>query len=79
LDAPCLIDAADIPVAAVDGVVRPVLVDPGAEAGRAELEGHFKGLVGPVVAGTAAPLGREVDYQARRPSVRRQIKWPRDL
>ena len=31
---------ADIPAAAVNGVVRAVLVDPGAEAGRAELEGH---------------------------------------
>ena len=35
-----LIDAADIPAAAVDGVVRAVLVDRGAGAGRAELEGH---------------------------------------
>ena len=33
-----LIDAADIPLASEDGVVRSVLVDPGAEAGRAELE-----------------------------------------
>ena len=29
-----------IALAAVDGVVRAVLVDPGAEVGRAELEGH---------------------------------------
>jgi hypothetical protein len=33
-----LIDAADVPAAAVDGVVRLVLIDPGAEAGRTELE-----------------------------------------
>ena len=25
----------------LDGVVRAILVDPGAEAGRAELEGHY--------------------------------------
>ena len=35
-----LIDAADLPLAGVDGVVRAVLVDPGAEAGRAEFEGY---------------------------------------
>ena len=35
-----LIDAADLPLAAVHAIVRPVLVDPGAETGRAELEGH---------------------------------------
>jgi hypothetical protein len=35
-----LVDAADLPLAGKDGVVRPVLVDAGAEAGRAELEGH---------------------------------------
>jgi len=34
------VDATDTPLAAVDGVVRTVLVDPRAEAGRAELEGH---------------------------------------
>ena len=34
------VDAADLPLAGNDGVIRPVLVDPGAEAGRAELEGH---------------------------------------
>ena len=31
-----LIDAADAPLAAIDGVVRAVLVDPGAEAGGAQ-------------------------------------------
>ena len=31
---------ADLPLAGEDGVVRTVLVDPGAEAGRAEREGH---------------------------------------
>jgi hypothetical protein len=36
-----LIDATDTPVATVDGVVGAVLVDPGAEASRAELEGHY--------------------------------------
>src|SRR4051794_25432464 len=35
-----LINAANIPSAAVDRVIRPVLVDPGAEAGRAHGEGH---------------------------------------
>jgi hypothetical protein len=34
------IDAADIPLAAEHGVVRAILVDPGAKAGRAELERH---------------------------------------
>jgi hypothetical protein len=34
------IDAANIPLAAEYGVVPAVLVDPGAKAGRAELEGH---------------------------------------
>jgi hypothetical protein len=38
------LDAADIPLAAEHGIVGAVLVDPGAEAGRAELEGHFKAL-----------------------------------
>jgi len=37
-------NAADLPLAAIDRVVRTVLVDPGAEAGRAELEGHLKAL-----------------------------------
>jgi len=37
------VDAADLPLAGVDGVVRPVFVDPGAEAGRAHLEGHCSG------------------------------------
>ena len=32
------------PSAAVDGVVRAILIDPGAEAGRAELEGQFSKL-----------------------------------
>ena len=36
-----LVDAANFPLASADGVVRAVLVDPGAEAGRAELEGHY--------------------------------------
>jgi hypothetical protein len=31
-----LIDAADAPLSGVDGVILPVLVDPGTEAGRAE-------------------------------------------
>jgi predicted DNA-binding ribbon-helix-helix protein len=35
-----LVDPANRPSAAVDGVVRSVLVDPGTEAGRAHLEGH---------------------------------------
>ena len=35
-----LVDATDNPLAAMDGVVRAILVDPGAEAGRTELEGH---------------------------------------
>jgi hypothetical protein len=34
------IDAADIPLAAEHGVVRAVLVDPGAKAGRAHCERH---------------------------------------
>jgi hypothetical protein len=33
-----LVDATNTPLATVDGVIRPVLVDPGAEAGRAEFE-----------------------------------------
>ena len=32
-----LVDATDLPAAGGDGVVRPVLVDPGAEAGRTSL------------------------------------------
>jgi len=36
--AACFVDAADLPLADNDGVVGAVLVDPGAEAGRAELE-----------------------------------------
>jgi hypothetical protein len=37
-------NAADLShIAGEDGVVRPVLVDPGAEAGRAEREGHRSG------------------------------------
>ena len=35
-----LIDAADVPLAAVDDVVWAVFVDPRTEAGRAHLEGH---------------------------------------
>jgi hypothetical protein len=35
-----LIDATDFPAAAVDRVVRSILVDPGAEAGGAHLEGY---------------------------------------
>ena len=35
-----LVDATNIPLATVDGIVRAVLVDPGAEAGRAHREGH---------------------------------------
>jgi hypothetical protein len=35
-----LIDAPDLPLAGKDGVVRPVLVDAGAETGRPKLEGH---------------------------------------
>ena len=36
----------DHPSAAADGVVRAILIDPGAEAGRAELERHLlKALV----------------------------------
>jgi hypothetical protein len=38
--APGLIDAADIPVTAVDGVVRAVLVDRGAEAGFRDAQGR---------------------------------------
>jgi hypothetical protein len=34
-----LVDAPHGPPAAVDGVVQAVLIDPGTEAGRAELEG----------------------------------------
>jgi len=36
--AACAVDADDLPLADNDGVVGAVLVDPGAEAGRAELE-----------------------------------------
>ena len=32
---------ADPPLARNDGVIRPVVVDPGAEAGRAELERQY--------------------------------------
>ena len=32
---------ADRPIAAVDGVVRAVLVDQGTEAGRAKFESHY--------------------------------------
>ena len=35
-----LVDTPDRPIAAVHGVVGAVLVDPGAEAGRAEFEGY---------------------------------------
>ena len=35
-----LVDPADCPSAAVDGVVRSVLVDAGAETGRTHGEGH---------------------------------------
>jgi hypothetical protein len=35
-----LVDAAEFPVAGADGVVRPVLVHTGAEAGWAELKSH---------------------------------------
>jgi hypothetical protein len=38
--AACLMDAADLPLTCEDGVVGPVLVDPGAEAGRAHCGGH---------------------------------------
>ena len=34
-----LVDAADLPLAGNDDVVRSILVQPGAEAGRAELRG----------------------------------------
>ena len=37
-----LVDPADLPLADEDGVVRPVLVDPRAEAGRAELRSTIK-------------------------------------
>jgi hypothetical protein len=37
-----LVDATNIPLAGNDGVVWAVLVDPGAEAGRAEPESHRK-------------------------------------
>jgi hypothetical protein len=33
------------PAAAVDGEVLPILVDPGTEASRAELEGHHSPLL----------------------------------
>jgi hypothetical protein len=36
-----LVDAADFPLARVDGVIWAVLVDSGAEAGRAELESQI--------------------------------------
>jgi hypothetical protein len=39
-----LVDAAGIPLAGVDGVVTPILVDPGAEAGRAELRASLSSL-----------------------------------
>jgi DNA polymerase-3 subunit beta len=39
-----LINAPDLPLAGEDGVVRPVLVDPGAEAGRAHGESHQPAL-----------------------------------
>src|SRR4051812_4070666 len=32
--------ATKVPLSTVDGIVRAVLVDPGAKTGRAELEGH---------------------------------------
>jgi hypothetical protein len=35
-----LINASDLPLADKDGVVRPVLVDAGAETGRSKLERH---------------------------------------
>ena len=35
-----LVDATNIPLATVDGVVRAVLVDPGAKAGRAHGQSH---------------------------------------
>ena len=35
-----LVDAPDLPLAGKDSVVRPVLINAGAETGRAELEGH---------------------------------------
>src|SRR6478735_1931435 len=44
-----LVDAANFPLASADGVVRAVLVDPGAETGRAELKGHIETLVEPVL------------------------------
>ena len=39
-----LVDAADLPLAGNDGVVRTVLVDPGAEAARAELRASLSSL-----------------------------------
>jgi predicted DNA-binding ribbon-helix-helix protein len=42
------VHAADIPPAAVDGVVR-ILVDPGAKAGWAELAGHYSYTVNRVI------------------------------
>jgi hypothetical protein len=36
-----LVDATHGPSAAVDGEVLPILVDPGAKSGWAELEGHL--------------------------------------
>jgi hypothetical protein len=37
-----LVDTPHGPVAALDGEVLPILVDPGTESGRAELERHHK-------------------------------------
>jgi hypothetical protein len=44
-----LVDAANFPLASADGVVRAVIVDPGAETGRAELKRHIETLVEPVL------------------------------
>jgi len=40
------VDAADLPLAGNDGVIRPVLVDPGAEAGWAHGKRHSERRVG---------------------------------
>jgi hypothetical protein len=44
--ATCPVDAADTQLAAVDCVIRGVLIDPGAKAGGTKLEGHINVLVG---------------------------------
>ena len=43
------VDAADLPLAGNDGVVRAVLVDPGAKSGWAEFESHQPGPIASII------------------------------